>query len=306
MRHDKLGLQLELLLLLTENRQWTVEQMCERLNIGKRNLYYYLEFFKGADFNLIKHGPYYSISRQSKFISRLCDIVKFTEDEAVMLKLLLDGADDRSAVVRSVKQKLARFYDFDILENDPVRRHQAEVASKIYEAIKFRRVICIRGYSSSHSSSVTDRKVEPFLLMNGGRDLRAYEPRSGMNKTFRISRMEDVEILSEEWAYTSCHRQMFNDYFNFTSETLTKVSISMDRLAYNVLLEEYPRAENDVREEDGQWILSTEVCSMLGIGRFVLGLYDHIDIIDSPELDAYVREKIAGYGEKQERHNPEK
>lgn len=56
MRHDKLGLQLELLLMLTENRQWTVEQMCEHLGIGKRNLYYYLEFFKGAEFNLVKHG----------------------------------------------------------------------------------------------------------------------------------------------------------------------------------------------------------------------------------------------------------
>ncbi len=303
MRHDKLGLQLELLLMLTENREWTVEQMCEHLGIGKRNLYYYLEFFKGAEFNLVKHGRYYSISRQSKFISRLCDIVKFTEDEAIMLKLLLDGADDRSAVVRSVKQKLARFYDFDILENDPVRRRQAQIANKIYEAVKFRRVILIRGYSSSHSHSVTDRKVEPYLLMNGGRDLRAYEPRSGMNKTFRIARMESVEILDEEWAYANLHRQMFNDYFNFASETLTRVRISMDRLAYNVLVEEYPRAEHDITEEDGRWILSTEVCSMLGIGRFVLGLYDHIDIVDSPELATYVKEKIAGYGEKQERHN---
>ncbi|TGX84182.1 WYL domain-containing protein [Palleniella muris] len=306
MRHDKLGLQLELLLMLTENKQWTVEQMCERLDIGKRNLYYYLEFFKGAEFNLVKHGRYYSISRQSKFISRLCDIVKFTEDEAIMLKLLLDGADDRSAVVRSVKQKLARFYDFDIIENDPVRRRHAEMASRIYEAIKYRNVIFIRGYSSSHSHSVTDRKVEPFLLMNGGRDLRAYEPQSGMNKTFRIARMADVEILDEEWTYADCHRQMFSDYFNFASETLTPVRISMDRLAYNVLVEEYPRTENDVREEDGRWILATEVCSMLGIGRFVLGLYDHIDIIDSPELADYVKDKIAGYGEKHERHNQEK
>ncbi|MCM1078641.1 MAG: WYL domain-containing protein [Bacteroidales bacterium] len=299
MRHDKLGLQLELLLMLTENRQWTVEQMCERLDTGRRNLYYYLEFFKGADFGLVKHGQYYSISRQSKFISRLCDIVKFTEDEAVMLKLLLDGADDRSAVIRSVKQKLSRFYDFDIIENDPVRRHQAQVASKIYEAIKLRRVLSIRGYSSSHSNSVTDRKVEPFLLMNGGRDLRAYEPRSGINKTFRVSRMEDVEMLDEEWSHAARHRQMFNDYFNFASETLTRVSISMDQLAYHVLIEEYPRAEHDIAEEGGRWILSTEVCSMLGIGRFVLGLYDHVDIIDSPELEAYVRGKLDEYVRKQ-------
>ena len=43
---------------------------------------------------------------------------------------------------------------------------------------------------------------------------------------------------------------------------------------------------------DNRWELTTEVCNMEGIGRFVMGLYDEIRIIDAPELERYLREKI--------------
>lgn len=292
MRHDKLGLQLDLLLMLTENRQLTVDMMCEQLGLQKRNLYYYLDFFKGADFGLTKHGHYYSISRESKFISKLCDVVKFTEDEAVTLKQLLEGADNNNIQIRSILNKLERFYDFNIIEKDPLREHQAKLVSKIYRAIKLQRNIRIVGYSSPHSQTVSDRVVEPFLLMNGSRDLRAYELSSKINKTFRISRMADVEMLDTMWEHRTEHKQMFTDYFNFSSESLIHVTLQLDQLAHNVFLEEYPRAEHDINEDGDHWILDTNVCSLLGIGRFVLGLYDHIKIIDSPELEEYINKKI--------------
>ena len=41
MRHDKLERELYLLQLLTENRTYTIERLCEKLGISRRNLYYY-------------------------------------------------------------------------------------------------------------------------------------------------------------------------------------------------------------------------------------------------------------------------
>jgi hypothetical protein len=40
------------------------------------------------------------------------------------------------------------------------------------------------------------------------------------------------------------------------------------------------------------------VCSLKGIGRFVIGLYDHIEIINSPELEDYVCRKLQLFSEK--------
>lgn len=50
MRHDKLERELYLLQLLTENRTYTIERLCEKLGISRRNLYYYLEFFRDSGF----------------------------------------------------------------------------------------------------------------------------------------------------------------------------------------------------------------------------------------------------------------
>lgn len=40
MRHNQLERELELMLLLAENRVCTVDRLCERLGISRRNLYY--------------------------------------------------------------------------------------------------------------------------------------------------------------------------------------------------------------------------------------------------------------------------
>lgn len=298
MRHDKLGLQLELLLLLTENRQWTVEQICQKLHIQKRNLYYYLDFFRGADFNIVKHGAYYSISRDSKFISRLCDIVKFSEDEIMLIKRLLDESDNSNMLVRSLKQKLMRFYDFNIIGDEQLRLRHAKIVSTMYEAIRSQQMVVIHNYSSAHSGSVTDRIIEPFLLMNGNRDIRAYEIKSKMNKTFRLSRMESVTLLDEKWLCRSEHRQIYTDIFNFASEDLIPVTLRLDQLSHNVLVEEFPLAEKDITSDGEHWLYNSHVCSLKGIGRFVIGLYDHIEIINSPELEDYVCRKLKLFSEK--------
>ena len=63
-------------------------------------------------------------------------------------------------------------------------------------------------------------------------------------------------------------------------------------MAKNLLIEEYPMAEQDLRKEDGKWVLETMVSGMEGVGRFVMGLATEVKIIDSPELQNYIREFI--------------
>ena len=53
-------------------------------------------------------------------------------------------------------------------------------------------------------------------------------------------------------------------------------------MAKNLLIEEYPLAEQDIRKEGDKWILETMVSGMEGVGRFVIGLAHEIKVIDSP------------------------
>ena len=65
-------------------------------------------------------------------------------------------------------------------------------------------------------------------------------------------------------------------------------------LAYNLLCEEYPLAERDVRPlGEGRWLLDTEVAGMAGVGRFVVGLLDDIRIVEGPELTNYLHRYLS-------------
>ena len=58
--------------------------------------------------------------------------------------------------------------------------------------------------------------------------------------------------------------------------------------AKNLLIEEYPLASRYLTFENGDWWLRTKVKDLAGVGRFVIGLADQIDAVDSPELTSYI------------------
>jgi len=292
MRHDKLEKELYLLELLTENRSYTIKQLCDKLGMSRRNFYYYVEFFRDSGFKIYKHGDFYCIDRTSPFFGRITERISLNEEEAVLIRRLLDKTGKNNALVTNLKKKLERFYDFDILTNDELREQTVQNISVIYEAIKFKRQVMLRGYISPHSRTTKDRLVEPFLLMNGNNEVRCYEPLSQMNKTFKMSRAGSVELLDTQWVYEKKHRDMFTDIFMFSGEERMPVTLILGELSYNLLREEYPHAEKFIRENgDGRYRLEMDVCSYTGIGRFVLGLFEDIEVVGNDTFKRYLAEK---------------
>ncbi|MBP3776191.1 MAG: WYL domain-containing transcriptional regulator [Prevotella sp.] len=293
MRHDKLDRELTLMLLMTENRRYTVQQLCERMDISKRTLYYYLDFFRDIGFIVEKHGTVYSLDKSSPFFTKLFRKVHFTEDEAVTMRRILDSSGSHSAMVEHLKHKLDSLYDLNILDDEQLRERQALNLSVIYDAIKYHRSVVLHHYSSPHSNSISNRIVEPFMLMNNNNEVRCYELTSGMNKTFKLSRMERVELLADEWEHEAEHRQIYTDIFMFSAEEQLHVTLLLGRLSYNLMLEEYPKAEAYIIPKDSQhWLLELDVCSYAGIGRFVLGLYEDITIVGDEGFKDYIRQHI--------------
>lgn len=294
MRHDKLERELELLLMLTENRHHDVETICQRLSISRRMFYYYLESFRDWGFIVEKSGRCYSVDRESPYLKRLFETINFTEEEALTLLSILNKVGEENALAQRIRYKLNRFYDFHILDNPALREQVAHRVSVLYDAIKRKRVVKIMGYASPHSDTVSDRVVEPFLLLNDNNDVRCHELSSGQNKTFKLSRMRDVILLDLSWSCESKHKRVFTDIFMFSGEERLPVAVRLDRLACQVFVEEYPRAAHAVSQEDEtHYVLRTEVVSYLGIGRFVLGLYDHVEVLGDASFLAYVRETLS-------------
>ena len=68
----------------------------------------------------------------------------------------------------------------------------------------------------------------------------------------------------------------------------------LGQLSRNLIVEEYPLSEPSITlASDGvHWILDIEVASFLGIGRFVMGLYDDIKVLGDEQFKAYIKEKV--------------
>jgi predicted DNA-binding transcriptional regulator YafY len=175
-----------------------------------------------------------------------------------------------------------------------VRGKNASNVNRILDAIENRRQVVLVDYSSSHAGVVRNRLVEPFGFTTNYVQAWCYEPESGMNKLFKVSRISSVEMLDVEWQYESEHSQGYIDIFRMTGFEQHRVQLRLGMLAHNLLLEEYPLSERDVKPVDShRWLLDTNVCNYLGVGRFVIGLLDDIEIVDSPEFEAYIVKYIS-------------
>ena len=112
---------------------------------------------------------------------------------------------------------------------------------------------------------------------------------------FKISRISSVVILEDYWTNEDKHQKSKTDCFRMSSFEQTPVKLELSLRAKNLLLEEYPLAQADLKEIDGKWILNTMVSNMAGVGRFVIGLADEVKIIDSPALVEYIKAFVNNY-----------
>lgn len=281
------------MVLLTQNRQYTLDQLCGKLEISRRNLYYYLDALRDSGFIVQKAGQVYRLDKSSPFFKEVSELINFTDDEAFIIKNLLDSANSNSLQIRHLKEKLDNLYDFHVLDNVQTNNRLSHITSELYEAVKQHKVVKICGYSSPHSNTTSDRIVEPFMFLNGNDDIRCYEIESGANKTFKLSRMDDVQLIDVLWSNEQKHRWMYTDLFQFSSEVTMPVVLRLNRLSYNILKEEYPASGKSIVPEGNEsWLFSTDVCSYKGIGRFVLGLSDDIVVVDTEDFKNYLNEKI--------------
>lgn len=295
MDQPKLERMLRLMKLMTGNVNYTVNDLAERLDTSYRSIYRYIETFKDAGFVVQKlDGGVYKLGKESRYFKEISQLVHFTDEEAHIVNQLIEALDDTNSLKQNLRKKLTTVYNCTSMASSVVRGKNASNVNRILDAIENRRQVVLVDYSSSHAGVVRNRLVEPFGFTTNYVQAWCYEPESGMNKLFKVSRIGSVEMLDVEWQYESEHSQGYIDIFRMTGFEQHRVQLRLGMLAHNLLLEEYPLSERDVKPVDShRWLLDTNVCNYLGVGRFVIGLLDDIEIVDSPEFEAYIVKYIS-------------
>ena len=295
MDQPKIERMLRLMMLLTANNRYTVEELSRKLDTSVRTIYRYIDTFKDAGFLVTKNGEHFRIDKRSKYFKDISQLVHFTEEEAYILNSAIESIDPTNTIKQNLKAKLASVYDFKMLAECVVKGENARNVNSIIEAIENKKQIILHNYTSAHSRNVSDRLVEPLSFTTNYIQVWAYEVLSGKNKLFKLSRIGSVEILENDWEFEDGHKEGLMDLFRINSFEQYPIKLKLGLRAASLLVEEYPLGEkylSPAPDDPSHFILDTFVCGYEGVGRFVLGLLDDIEILEGDGLKSFLKERM--------------
>lgn len=296
MDQPKIERMLRLMKMLSGNTNYTVDELGRKLGLSYRSIYRYLDTFKASGFVVQKlYGNVYSIGKMPKSYVDLKNLIYFSEEEAYIVNSLINGLDSTNLLKANLKKKLSAVYSStNIIEY--VQNPQTSVNIEMLgDAIREGKKVILKAYESASSHEVSDRFIEPFEFTTNCIDIWGYDLEKNENKIFKISRIGKVVVLEDNWSNEDKHQKSKTDHFRMSGFTQTPVKLQLSIRAKNLLLEEYPLAEQDLSKEGDMWILETMVSDMAGVGRFMIGLADEIQILESDELKEYVKKFVQKY-----------
>jgi len=298
MDQPKIERLLRLMKMLTGNVRYSVKDVSERLDMSVRTIYRYIDTFREAGFVIKKHGDNIRIDKSSPYFKDISQLIHFTEEEAYILKSSIENIDENNLLKQNLKKKLATIYDYKILAETVVHDEHAKNINCLVEAMEQKKQVVLCNYKSTNSKVVRNRLVEAFAFTTNYIQIWAYDIEERKNKLFNLKRIESVRILSG-WQYEDNHKSGYIDIFRISSFLQHPIKLRLGLLSASLLTEEYPLAEKYLTQNnDNEWILETSVCGYEGVGRFVLGLYHDIEIIESDEFREYIRKNIEKHKQK--------
>lgn len=291
MDQPKIERMLRLMKMLTANVEYSVDDIAARLEMSRRTVYRYIDTFRDAGFVIKKSGQYIRLDKESQHFKDISQLVHFTEEEAVILRRAIESIDDTNALKQNLKRKLYSVYDSKTLADTVVKGHNANNVHNLIEAIENHRQVVLQNYHSAHS--IRNRLVEPFGFTTNYVNAWCYDTEDGKCKIFKTARIENVELLTDEWQHESEHKEGYIDIFRMIGPARIHVKLELGMLSHNLILEEYPLSEKHITQiAPEHWLLETDVTNLHGIGRFIAGLLDDIRIIEPLELKTYLSDYI--------------
>lgn len=293
MDQPKIERLLHLVQLMSGKKHYTLPELQEMMGMSERTIYRYIDTFKEAGFAVEKvNGNIFRLVSIRKPYPDLSKIVYFSEEEAYIVNRLIDSLDNTNALKQGLHRKLAAIYDATSIADYIDNKSNATNIQVLASAAKGKRQVILRKYHSSNSGDIRDRRVEPFGFTTNYLDVWAYDMEDGQNKLFKVSRIDETEVLPDAWIAEDKHSTAGIDDFRMSGDKRIHIRLLLSMRARNLLIEEYPLAEKHIRKNGGKYLYDATVCAIEGIGRFVLGLIAEISILDGEPLKDYLRTQI--------------
>jgi len=253
--------------------------------VDERTIERYIKEFKSYGMIITNRNGFYIVEDEGKI--KNLPLFTISEDEAEQLWYYIQSADVGSPIHNLFYHRLQVFFEENLGTKFIFNFKKSENIKQLQVAIKNKKQVLLKDYASAYSNKISDRIVEPIHFTTNYKMAVCYDVDKKDIKHFSTSRITEVEILGLV-QYQSQHHKLLQDVFGISSKQSYPIKLKLSTRAKQLLIEEYPQSEPYITDA----IFKTEVMSFEGVGRFVLGLFDEVEVIESEAFKEFLRKKL--------------
>ena len=288
----KIKKMLQLLMLLSGSRKYSLAELAKKYDVDERTIQRYLATFKSVGFVINSNGGTYRLETETPEAGSLQKLLFFSEEEAYIILQTMALIEGETPVKDRLVCKLNTLYNFKVLA-EMQQKSSVEIMQKLHQAIKEKKQTKLLAYRSSNSQTITDRTIEPFSFLEDFSAVWCYDAETHTSKQFKIARMQNIEILPNYWHFETKHVLPFIDVFRMAApKPIATVTATLTLKACNLLTEEYPLAQQFVTPKGNQYTATIPVADYNGIGRFVVGLCEDVTVHGPEAFVDFLKNKI--------------
>jgi predicted DNA-binding transcriptional regulator YafY len=288
--NTKIGKLLKLINILAYDRPKSIDRLAQLMEKSTKQIkrdISALEAFFVIDY--IDNKPFICVEPSNDQFKQM----NITNAEAKHLLQHLLGS--KQSLSRSLSYKLSLYLneELDFIKEEvdlPKKLNSVE------HAISANTRLELINYRSSNSGCIKNRTVEPISIQ-ADVYLIAYDIAAETTKVFHLDRAQDVKILNQSYIqFEGEHKHLQHDAFNMFGLKSTPIELLLSARAANVLMEQYPEAAVNLNEERHfdqiKYRLNIEIQEYQGVGRFIIGLFQEVEIVKDAGLKKYVLDYI--------------
>lgn len=279
-----------LIRMLTQKGGKSIDELATALDITRRSVYRYLELLESIGYLIDKDlsGRYFLFIPLPEE-----QPTQFSPEESELLRQLIQTGAPNDVLRDNLLRKLYLHTDLVPMADQIHQAQSARVVQLLSEAINDRVRARLLSYYSARRGTASDRLVEPLQFTDNFRMLVAYEVESKQIKSFKIERIQDVELLGEKQGRHEVPSGP--DIFGMSGDAPIELELGLTPLAYCLLVEEFPATRPFVEADPSlslPYRFLGEVRSFVGVGRFILGLPGEVEVLAPQELIGYLEAQI--------------
>jgi len=300
---------LKLLVYLLENPKPVKMVNLERLfgggfesNVDKsRTIYRYLNILEKWGFELIR-GDHYSIKKKANYRE-----IQFNSTEAQALYFSAQGIPN--AELRGIAQeKLLRIYHESRSKEELIDKRTLELiqwAEKNINKAKIKFQMILKNYTSINSGEIKNRLVVPVIFNLEAVEIYAYDlEENGVLKVFKLDRMDGIEKLKEKAPkeLNLGKLEIKRDPFGYLiqGKELLKLDLRMDLKAFVLFSLHFSKLVPMIERLDDPsnqkpYRIELEVLRVDPLAGWLIGLINHIEMVDSQEFKAKLKYHFETY-----------